>query len=271
MFGNSVKCGKKNGEPCRLHSPQAHAAEKEKEQFIRDGLREYRRSQLARKKADCKAEAAMFAELEAQSKIERELEENRKQDFLISDMEDHLNLEIDPLTGEKTVSVFRSGVVAPPKERGVEKDSYIYCDAYAPEGRQGRNTGIFASPTVNGVAHWVRGVSNVVKDCGVRELRVNPDKVYVYSVHEWERFSGGWNGFTPEAAKAYWDSGITLTQWHEKMKTDPNFKPEEWELLLNDDSIKDVKKFSSDIVARKAYYSSNGERDSYTYSLLKGN
>jgi hypothetical protein len=265
---NTMKCGKKPGESCRLHSPQEHSTLKAKEQFIRDGLREYRKREMANKKHPCKPEAEMLAQVDAEKKNELALQEKRRQNFLVNDMEEHMNLVVDPVTGKKTVSVFRSGIVAPPKERGVEKDSYLYCDEHVPEGRQGRNTGIFASPTVNGVAHWVRGVSSVVADCGVRELRVDPDEVHVYSVHAWEEFSGGWYGFTPESAKKYWDTGMTLTQWHEQMRTNPNFKPEQWELLLNSETIKASNDFDPDIVARKAFFSSEGERDTHTYRLL---
>jgi hypothetical protein len=267
MFRKTTKCGKKKGEYCRLHSPQPENTS-DKEKFMREALRAYNMRELAKKKHPCKTEAELLSEVEASKRKERELEAQKAQAFLVNDMENHMNLKIDPKTGQKTVSVYRAGVVEAPVERGVEKESYIACDNYVPENRQGRNTGIFASPTVNGVSHWVRGVSNVVKDWGVRELRVNPDEVYVYSVRAWEKFSGDFNGFTEENANKYWNSGMTLTQWHEEMRTNPNMKPEEWELLLGPEHIQTSKNVKADLVARQAYYSNNGEKDSEVYDLL---
>jgi len=268
MRQKSVKCGKKKGEYCRLHNPEVASTLSDKDQFIRDGLREYNRRQLAQKKHPCAPEAEMFAELEKQRTLERKQEEQRAQAFLVNDMETHMNLKVNPKTGEKTVSVYRAGVVEAPAERGVEKESYLACDEHVPEGRQGRSDGIFASPTVNGVSHWVRGVSNVVKDWGVREVRVNPDEVYVYSVRAWEKFSSSWDGFAQKGADEYWNSGVTLTQWYEEMRTNPKMKPEEWELLLAQDNVQQSKNVKADLVARQAYYSNKGERDNYTYNLL---
>lgn len=268
MKQQAGKCGKPKGEYCRLHNPQPESTLSDREQFIREGLREYNKRELGKKKHPCKPEAEIFAELALQRQQERLAEEKRAQDFLVDDMDRFMYLTVHPKTGEKTVSIYRAGVVEVPTQRGVEEESYLACDKYTPEGRQGRNTGIFASPTMNGVTHWVRGVSNVVKDWGVRELRVNPDEVYVYSVREWEKFSGNWDGFTQEAASAYWNSGMTLTQWYQEMRTNPTMKPEEWELLISPENVKQTKNVKADIVSRQAYYSDKGERSTYMYNLL---
>lgn len=266
MLRNKNKCGKKKGEYCRLHSPKPDSLT-DKEQFIQS-LRDYNKRELAQKKHPCKPEAALLAEAENERRKARELQEQIKQNFLVQDMEKYMNLKVNPQTGEKTVSIYRAGVVEAPKERGVEKESYLACDEYAPAGRQGRNTGIFCSPTVNGVSHWVRGVEGIVKDWGVREIRVNPDEVYVYSVRAWEKFSLNMRGFTKENADVYWNSGLTLTQWYEEMRTNPEMKPEEWELLVPQEHVQSFKNVKADIVAHQAYYDENGQRDEGMYDLL---
>lgn len=142
-----------------------------------------------------------------------------------------------------TAKVYRSGAPATPAERGCERESYAAADAVKPAGRQGRMTAIFASPTLLGVTRWVRGNAFVKQgDVLVRELTVDPDRVYVYSVHKWEcvsSWSGKWTG-----AEAYWESGMTLSEW---LKTDHD--PKEWEVLLGEEDLLAVKNVSDKRVA----------------------
>lgn len=127
--------------------------------------------------------------------------------------------------------VYRSGTVEAPATRGVEADSYIAADAVKPAGRQGRMDGIFASPNLKGVARWARANSGIARcaDPFVREITVDSDSVYVYSVNAWEKTS--WSNGSYEA---YWASGITLTEW---LATAEFRDPTEWELLLGADDV----------------------------------
>lgn len=132
--------------------------------------------------------------------------------------------------------VYRSGAVAAPVTRGVETDSYAAADAVRPEGRQGRTDGIFAAPTLTGVARWTYANSMLTRnpDPFVREITVDADNVYVYSVAVWESCS--WEGSSYEN---YWKSGVTLTEW---LANQDNYDDTEWELLL---SPEDVIKFKN--------------------------
>lgn len=123
--------------------------------------------------------------------------------------------------------VYRSGTVEAPVFRGVEATSYHAADAVRPAGRQGRTTGIFASPTLAGVARWAHAKSSIVRcdDPFVREITVDPNNVYVYSVHAWEKVSSRDGGY-----EAYWNSGMTLAEWTESAES---MDPDNWELLLD--------------------------------------
>jgi hypothetical protein len=136
--------------------------------------------------------------------------------------------------------VYRSGSVAAPAKRGVEADSYMNADKVKPAGRQGRMDGIFASPNLEGVARWAYSKSSIAfcADPFVRELTVDPDKVYVYSISAWEKASWNWN---PGGYKAYWASGITLTEW---LQNQESYDPTDWELLLGADDVQSVKPVS---------------------------
>lgn len=268
MRTSSTKCGKRKNEYCRIHNPEPKGfTESNRSMFIRKALVEVRQRELNGKKPLCASETAEV-NAEQQERLNAELEEVRKEHaFRVADAEKHMNLKVNAKTGEKTISVFRAGVPTPPVERGVEKNSYSNADKYAPAGRQSRMSAIFASPTMHGVTAWVRGTSHVVEDWGVRELRVNPDEVYVYSVRAWEKCS---RKDSPQVeSEAYWESGITLSSWMEKLKADPKLDPQEWELLLGQDNLKAVKPVGADRVARSSYSSDNGEADSYVLSLLK--
>lgn len=134
--------------------------------------------------------------------------------------------------------VYRSGTVEAPITRGVEADSYTIADAVRPAGRQGRMNGIFASPNLDGVARWTRANSGIARcaDPFVREITVDADNVYVYSVIAWEKASWSNGGY-----EAYWESGITLTEW---LNTAEDRDPTEWELLLGDDDLQSVRPVS---------------------------
>lgn len=127
--------------------------------------------------------------------------------------------------------VYRSGIVEAPTNRGVEADSYTAADAVKPAGRQGRTDGIFAAPNLAGVARWTHANSGIARcaDPFVREITVDPDKVYVYSVLAWEKAS--WRTGSYEA---YWETGMTLTEW---MKVAEFMDPTNWELLLGADDV----------------------------------
>jgi hypothetical protein len=128
-------------------------------------------------------------------------------------------------------AVYRSGIVTSPTERGVEGNSYREADAVRPVGRQGRGSGIFASPNIHGVLRWVRAnsMSTHILDPFVRELSVDPEAVFVYCIRTWERCSSKESGY-----EKYWETGITLSEW---LKNSENYDPKEWELLLSPKDI----------------------------------
>lgn len=136
-----------------------------------------------------------------------------------------------------TTQVYRSGTTAAPAQRGVESQSFLDADAVKPEGRQGRTTAIFASPNLRGVLRWLYSNTTIanVADPFVKEFRVNPDTVWIYNITEWEKASSN------DAYAAYWESGMTLTEWN---ATADQHDPSEWELLLGADDIQSVKPVS---------------------------
>lgn len=158
--------------------------------------------------------------------------------------------------GVVTVSVYRSGIPEAPKQRGVENDYYARADALRPKGRQGRMDGVFASPTLGGVCRWVRGNEMTrIPDVKVREMRVDIDTTYVYSIEAWEKASS-WN--KPEDYEKFWNSGMTMREYMGKAKVDPQkYNPENWELLLSQEDIKSIKPVGAKRVSERAYNSYN--------------
>ena len=136
------------------------------------------------------------------------------------------------VTATAKALVYRSGPVQAPTERGRESDLFAAADAVRPAGHQSRTHAIFASPTLAGVTRWVRGNALVnAPDVRVRAITVNPDEVKVYSVVAWDRASTSFA--TDEHRRAFWDSGMTLTEW---LAAD-NLDATEWELLLHADDV----------------------------------
>lgn len=181
---------------------------------------------------------------EALSSLERTREEEHHQRVL-QDMEASLNMK-QQKDGSWTATVYRVGVPTPPVERGVEAASYLNTDRHLPEGRQGRTDGVFASPTLGSAARWVKGISGGTKvlDVRVRRLTVNPDTTYIYPLRAWERLSNSYfDQWTPrheEQAKEYWKTGITLTEWVNRVKAGEHMDPHDWEMLLPPDVADDT-------------------------------
>lgn len=196
---------------------------------------------------------------EAQKQLERRLASERREREKTERLKLSIGFDIDQNlkpkvlpTGETIVSIYRSGDPTPPTERGVEADSYLKADSYAPEGRQGRTTAVFASPTLGGAARWVKGRHFTKEDdVKVRELRVDYDKTYVYYIPTWERFSSiEGMGYGPdkvkEAGEKYWNTGMTLREWVNTYKDDPqHYDPREWEILIPREEIQAVKPVST--------------------------
>lgn len=174
---------------------------------------------------------------------QEEAEADQFHQHVLNDIATSLNLK-QQKDGSWTATVYRAGEPTPPTERGVEKAVYAHADRYAPPGRQGRTSGVFASPTLGGVARWVKGISDVYPrvDVRVRKIVINPDTTYIYPVNAWERvswFSGEWSERNTEEARNYWASGVTLTEWVNRVKAGEKLNPADWEMLLPPDVAED--------------------------------
>lgn len=141
--------------------------------------------------------------------------------------------------------VYRSGPVSAPVTRGVETDSYCEADTVRPAGRQGRTTGIFASPTLAGVVRWTHANASLMKhpDPFVREITVDPESVYVYSIKAWEKCS--WT--QGSSYEEYWKSGVTLKEWFENAD---EYNADEWELLLSSEDVLSTRNVSDSRVLK---------------------
>lgn len=136
----------------------------------------------------------------------------------------------------KRAKVYRVGSLEP-KERHFDELQGLLKDfeSTTPEGRPGRANGLFASPDLQSHGRWVLGNRYNHGDQTSHELSVDPEQVYVYPIELYEKasFLQG-NGKKEEflqAAKAYWDAGITLAEWKKWAATaKPN--PGTWEVIL---------------------------------------
>lgn len=224
------KCRKKDPASCRLHG----RVEKERQQLMIAVRREARE--------------------ERERKIRADFQEKALRDF-----QNSWKLRTEP-NGTTSVSVYRSGIPSAPAERGVEKPYYQRCDEQITDERQGRMNGVFCSPTLGGVSRWVRGNDLTGKaDIDVREIRVDIDSTYIYLVHDWERASAI---DTPEMYKKYWNNGVTMREYMEAAKREPQkYDPREFELLVPEHTIISVKPVSMKRAFSNAYDFENNESD----------
>lgn len=167
--------------------------------------------------------------------------------------------------GTTTVTVFRSGIPEAPAQRGIEKESFSIADENKPEGMQGRMDAVFAAPTLLGVSRWVRGNYEIIDDLKVRQIEVDIDATYVYSVKEWEVSSSNYKywgkqeeGSSHYQRTDYWKTGMTMREYMKRMQENPEeYNPTEWELLIPPAGAKSIKAVSGNRVADTVMDSSN--------------
>jgi hypothetical protein len=220
IAGIREKCSKRHPSMCQRHKGEYKAAQ----DFM---------EQIKNREKELHLKAVTDADFEASWKLKKEKD------------------------GSTSIAVYRSGVPSAPKQRGVENGHYARADATIPSGRQPRMNGVFASPTLGGVCRWVRGNYMTNKDdVKVRELRVDVDNTYVYSVEAWEKAS---SNDTPAAYKEYWDTGLTMREYMAKARQDPDtYNPTEWELLVPEEKIISVKPVGAARTAQRAYRDYDG-------------
>ena len=235
------KCSKPNPADCRLH----------------------RRRFLA-----TRTKINKVAALEA-DRIEHLRDQVRMQ-MVNADLDANLKPRTDK-NGHTTVSVFRAGpVVEAPKRKGEYVSFYEQADALAPAGRHGRMRAVFASPSIGGVNRWVEGVASVGQDPKVHELRVDPDKAYLYSIDAWERASWTLDKTqTEQLMKNYWASGMTMNDWVNRVRAGEILDPEKYELLLPFEDVASVKTVSTERVINWNLSSSEGAKNR-VLKALKG-
>ena len=209
--------------------------------------------------ADCRLHRGRFFAARAKLNKAYALEAERIQQLRNQERMKQVNADLDanlkPRTdrsGRTTVSVFRAGpVVETPKRQGEYVSFYEQADEMAPAGRHGRMQAVFASPTVGGVNRWVEGVASVRQDPKVHELRIDPDKTYLYSVEAWERASWTLDASqTPRLMGEYWASGMTMSQWIQRVRAGEVLDPEQYELLLPFEDVLSAKPVSDERVVR---------------------
>jgi hypothetical protein len=155
-----------------------------------------------------------------------------------------------------TAKVYRNGAVEVGKHSPSIVESWFGYDSFKPAGRSGRLESIYASPTLPGLIRWVRGnhltsAKNPDVDLTNNEITVvNPEDIYVYSIELYDRFFS-YDGVSEEDAKAYWDSGIPLSDW-EKVSTEQNLRASEWEVLIPAEKVKTVRKISDARIVKSA-------------------
>lgn len=101
---------------------------------------------------------------------------------------------------------------------------WTFIDARKPAGHPvGRLECIYATPDVNGMFRWVtESILTAGKPLTVHEITVNEDEVFLYDVRIYDWLSDDYGQTTEEMnrlSEAYWNSGITVTQWRERHTT----------------------------------------------------
>lgn len=135
-------------------------------------------------------------------------------------------------------TVFRSGNMTP-ATTGCHLEFTTHADLSRPH-RVGRAGALFAAPTLAGSLRWISGNDMCRNETRLREITVDADTTYVYSVDAWEAAS--WTS-SPSQDKidAFWATGMTLTEW----LATPDLDPSNWEVLIDPADVLAVRNVSA--------------------------
>jgi hypothetical protein len=142
--------------------------------------------------------------------------------------------------------VYRSGSMTPSPDAGGVNASYattVEADLLNPRA-VGRLGSLFAAPSLGGVVRWVLGNDMCRYETRVREITVDADTTYVYSVDAWESLSWNMRGTVEDKARAYWDTGMTLTEWLARAEAE-DFDASQWEVLIDPADVLAVRNVSA--------------------------
>lgn len=115
-------------------------------------------------------------------------------------------------------------------------------DARRPEGHISRSEALFASPDLQGGAHWLNDRAILTFNGHNRlivfnEITVESDSVRVYCVNDYSTVGYHYGNPTREQITGignYWNSGMTLTEWMREIGEDHYG---EWEALLPESEV----------------------------------
>lgn len=144
-----------------------------------------------------------------------------------------------------TLKVYRNGSVSVGKHSASIHDIWGSYDAVKPAERSGRLTSVYASPSLSGMTSWAYG--NHMAFCATPDVDLDSyeitvkdiENIYIYNLSIYdETLNTVVNKETGSEAlaRAYWDSGIPLSQWQafsDAHQPDPN----QWEVLIPMDAI----------------------------------
>lgn len=144
--------------------------------------------------------------------------------------------------------VYRAGLMTPSTDAGGANASHAVTAA-ADAVRMGthlpsRMGSLFAAPTLEGSVRWVRGNHMCRFETRLREITLDADTTYVFSVDAWEHASWSMRGAPEDRARAYWDTAITLTDWLARAETE-HLDGTEWEVVFPADAVLSVRNVSA--------------------------
>lgn len=135
--------------------------------------------------------------------------------------------------------VYRSGSMTPCPTAGAANAVTVAADALRPH-TTGRLGSLFAAPTLTGAARWVLGNDMCGYETRVREITIDADTTYVYSVDAWEHTHQD----RPDSLAAYWATGMTLTDWLARAEAE-ELDGAQWEVLIDPAAVLGVRNVSA--------------------------
>lgn len=141
--------------------------------------------------------------------------------------------------------VYRAGSMTPSPDAGAAYTATTAADAVRPGAHLPPRLGsLFAAPTLAGSIRWVRGNHMCRYETRLREITVDADTTYVFSVSAWEHASWSMRGNVQERAAAFWNTAITLTDWLARTDAE-DLDGREWEVIFAPSAVLGVRNVSA--------------------------
>lgn len=155
-------------------------------------------------------------------------------------------------------AIYRTGLMEVGNHNEEVLEQWFPFDERRPVGHASRSHSLYAAPDLTGAHRWFSFLYGA-RQFAFNEIIVESNNVMVYNVDDYDQVGEHYGNPTSahlDAIDAYWNSGMTLTEWIHRVGVDEDGR---WEILLPEKQVISSRTLSYDDM--EELYIANGMDD----------